>query len=207
MKRNWIKLGAATAVVLMQTGVVLAEAAHAVEGGGHDATPKTDVIGPWWAGMVPAILTLVIFVLLLVVLSKFAWGPIASGLKEREDKIRRDIAEAEAARARAEATLKDYQAQLATAEEKIRQMMTAAGADAEKVAENIRIRGRQEAEEIKEKANRDIEASRDGAIRDIYAQAAELSTSIAEKIIRRELRPEDQKALVEESLNRLSSVN
>ncbi len=207
MKRRWMKFGAAVVVILMQSGIVLAEAAHGADAAaGEHATPKTDVIGPWWAGMVPAILTLAIFVLLLVVLSKFAWGPIASGLKAREDKIRQDIADAEAARARAEATLRDYQTQLASAEEKIRGMMAAASADAEKAAENIRLRGRQEAEEIKEKANRDIEASRDNAIRDIYAQAADLSTSIAEKIIRRELRPEDQKALVEESLNQLAGV-
>jgi F-type H+-transporting ATPase subunit b len=194
---------------LMMMGVVLlgstlAMAAPEVEGG--HAAPRTDVIGPPWAGIVPAITTLVVFVLLLIVLSKFAWGPIASGLKAREDKIRRDIEEAEAARARAEATMNEYKQQLASAEDKIRQMMVAATADAEKAAENIRMRGRQEAEEIKEKANREIENSKDEAIREIYAQAAELSTNIAEKIIRRELRPEDQRALVDESLGRLQAV-
>jgi F-type H+-transporting ATPase subunit b len=203
MTRGWFKpLLMMGAVLLMSTAA--GAAAPAVEG--DHATPRTDVIGPAWAGIVPAVTTLVVFVLLLIVLSKFAWGPIASGLKAREDKIRRDIEEAEAARARAEATLNEYRQQLAGAEDRIRQMMAAATADAERAAETIRMRGRQEAEEIKEKANRDIEASRDEAIREIYAQAADLSTDIAEKIIRRELRPEDQKALVDESLGRLQAV-
>lgn len=174
-------------------------AADVEQGGG------SPIAGPQ-QGLITALTTLLIFAGLVAVLGKYAWGPIASGLKERESKIRRDIEEAEAARARAEATLNEYKQQLATAEEKIRQMMAAAAADAEKAAETIRLRGRQEAEEIKEKANREIEASRDAALREIYAQAAELSTGIAEKIIRRELRPDDQRALVEESLAQLQAV-
>ncbi|MCC6240828.1 MAG: F0F1 ATP synthase subunit B [Phycisphaerales bacterium] len=202
MSKSSYKVLLALALVLLGSSVVLAEAGA---GGGH-AVPRTDVIGPTWAGLLPAITTLVVFVLLLVVLGKYAWGPIVSKLKEREDSIRRTVNEAKTNLDNAQAKLAQYEQQLATAEATIRQMMTNATADAEKAAENIRLRGRQEAEEIKEKANRDIEASRDEAIREIYTQAADLSTSIAGKIIRRELRVEDQKSLVEESLNRLQSV-
>src|SRR5205085_388944 len=106
----------------------------------------------------------------------FAWGPIASGLKAREDKIRKDIADAEAARAKAEATLKEYSAQLATAEARIRDMMAKASADAEKLSTSLRMQAQQEAEEIKERSTRDIEAARKAALNDIYSQAAELST-------------------------------
>src|SRR5689334_1830554 len=56
-------------------------------------------------GLVTAIITLIVFIVLLGVLSKVAWGPIAKGLADREEKIRRDIQEAEAARARAELSL------------------------------------------------------------------------------------------------------
>lgn len=184
-------------VMLMTTAAMGAETAEG------DAP---SLIGPITAGLVPAITTLVIFLVLLVVLGKYAWGPIASGLKAREDKIRKDIADAEAARARAEATLRDYEQKLAEAQDQIRALIQAATADADKAAEQIRYRGRVEAEEIKEKANRDIEASRDEAVREIYAQAAELSTGIAEKIIRRNLNADDQRDLVNESLNRLQAV-
>src|SRR5690349_4052568 len=67
----------------------------------------------------PAVTTLIVFALLLAVLGKYAWGPIATGLKNREDKIRRDIADAEAARTRAESTLAQYNQQLATAEAQV----------------------------------------------------------------------------------------
>src|SRR5688500_3481476 len=74
----------------------------------------------------PAVTTLIVFALLLAVLGKYAWGPIASGLKAREDKIRRDIADAEAARKRAEETLAQYNQQLATAEQQVRDILAKA---------------------------------------------------------------------------------
>lgn len=194
---NLMKWICPSVVMLMTTAAMGAEAAEG---------EAPSLIGPITAGLVPAITTLVIFLLLLVVLGKYAWGPIASGLKAREDKIRKDIADAEAARARAEATLREYEQKLADAQDQIRSLIQAATADADKAAEQIRYRGRVEAEEIKEKANRDIEASRDEAVREIYAQAAELSTGIAEKIIRRNLNADDQRDLVDESLNRLQAV-
>lgn len=168
---------------------------------------KTAVIGPWWAGMVPAVLTIVIFVLLLVVLSKYAWGPIAKGLKDREDKIRKDIEQAETARAQAEATMRQYQSQLAGAEANVRQLLEQAKADGEKLATSIRVRAQEEAEQIKEKAQREIDGARQAALRDIYEQAAVLSTNIAEKILRRNLNVDDQRELVNSSLSQLEALH
>ena len=60
-----------------------------------------------------AVWTLIIFLILLGILYKGAWKNVLAGLKGREERIRNDIAQAEAARAKAEATLKEYNAQLA----------------------------------------------------------------------------------------------
>src|SRR5690606_19490970 len=144
--------------------------------------------------------------LLVAILGKFAWGPIASGLKAREDKIRRDIADAEAARARAEATLKEYQAQLAQAESKVRELLSKAQSDAERVATSIRMQAQQEAEEAKERAGKEIEAAKNQALSEIYEQTASISTSIAEKILRRNLNADDQRELVRQSLEQLQAV-
>ena len=181
----------------------LALAASEAHGGAH-AEPQ--LFSPPPAGLILAITTLVVFALLLAVLGKFAWGPIASGLKAREDRIRKDIADAEAARARAEATLKDYQAQLATAEAKVRQMLTEASAQGERLATDIRMKGQQEAEEIKNRTNRDINAAKDQALAEIYERSAEISTAIAGKILRRNINAEDQRDLVQRSLAELQTV-
>jgi F-type H+-transporting ATPase subunit b len=149
---------------------------------------------------------LIIFIAMLIILYPTAWKNVLAGLKKREERIRNDIAEAEATRAKAEATLKEYNTQLAAAENRIREMLSKATVDGEKLATSIRMKAQSEAEEIKERTQREIESSKDAAINEIYAQAAELSTSIAEKILKRSLNAEDQRALVRESLAQLQSV-
>jgi F-type H+-transporting ATPase subunit b len=127
-------------------------------------------------------------------------------LKAREERIRNDIAEAEATRAKAEATLKEYSAKLTAAEDSIRQMLASATADGEKLATSIRMKAQAEAEDIKERANKDIESAKDSALREIYEKTADLATSVAEKIIRRNLNAADQQDLVRQSLEQLQAV-
>src|SRR5581483_3387683 len=59
-----------------------------------------------------ALWVLIIFIILLMILYPTAWRNVLAGLKKREERIRTDIADAEAARAKAEATLKQYNEQL-----------------------------------------------------------------------------------------------
>lgn len=156
--------------------------------------------------LIPAVTTLIVFALLLAVLGKYAWGPIATGLKAREDRIRRDIADAEATRAKAEATLRDYNQQLATAEGQIRDMLAKAQADGERIATNLRTQAQQESEEIKNRANREIEAAKDQALAEVKEQTVYLATSVAEKILRRNLNAEDQRDLVSRSLEQVQTI-
>ncbi len=192
-------------VVLLAATLILtlAPAVTASSAPGHDEPSL--IAGPP-KGLVTSITTLVIFALLLAVLGKFAWGPIASGLKAREERIRRDIADAEAARARAEATLREYNARLATAEQKVRDMLAGATAQGEQIAAEINARAQHEAEEARQRAMREIDAAGKHAITEIYDKAAEISTSIAEKILRRNINANDQRDLVQESLNQLEST-
>lgn len=157
-------------------------------------------------GLITGIVTIVVFIILLAVLGKYAWGPILSGLKAREDKIRKDIADAEATRAKAEATLRDYNTQLATAEQKVRDLLNKAAVDAEKLAAQMRTQAQNEAEETRERALKDIEAARAQALSEIYEQTADLATKVAEKILRRNINAGDQRDLVNESLKELETA-
>jgi F-type H+-transporting ATPase subunit b len=143
---------------------------------------------------------------LVVVLYPTAWKNVLAGLKAREQRIRQDITDAEAARAKAEATLREYNTQLAKAEQQVRDIIDKGSRDAEQIANGIRARAEEESQRAKEQATRDIEAARNQAIAQIYDEAATLSTSIAEKILRRNLNPDDQRDLVAESLNQLQNV-
>jgi len=177
-------------------------AAHAQE---EAAGPSSPLYAPN-EGVITGTVTIVVFAILVAVLGKYAWAPIVSGLREREEKIRREISDAEAARNRAEETLKEYNARLATAEQQVRDLLAKAGADAERIATNLKMQAQQESEEIKERANREIDQARKNAVADIYRQAADLSTGIAEKILRRNLNSDDQRDLVNSSLEQLQTA-
>src|SRR5437016_5552715 len=94
-----------------------------------------------------AIWVIVIFVIMLAILYPTAWKNVLAGLKAREQRIRKDIADAEAARAKADATLREYNAQLATAEKRVQDMIAKAIADGEKVAASIKTSAQKEAQE------------------------------------------------------------
>lgn len=149
---------------------------------------------------------LAIFLVVAFILYKTAWKNVLVGLKAREDRIRKDIDDAEAARLKAEETLRQYDARLADAEQKVRDILDKAVVDAEKIGTSLRMKAQQEAEEAKEHATREIEAAKQTALAEIYDQAANLATSIAEKIIRRNLNPDDQRDLVNQSLAQLKNV-
>jgi len=190
-------------------GQHVAEAGEAGTHGGHEKPApllpsNLEEAQEYFMG--PAIWTLVIFVLLLIILYPMAWKPMLAGLKQREQRIRADIAEAEASRQRAEATLKEYNAQLSNAQSQIRDMLAKAQVDGERLATSIRMTAQKEAEDAKDRATREIEASKNAAIGQIYEQAAELATSVASKILRRNLNADDQKQLVRESLDQLQTI-
>ena len=84
-----------------------------------------------------ALWTAVVFVLLLLVLGKFAWRPIANGLQKREQRIADEIASAERSNAEARDLLKEYEKRLGAAGEEVRQMLDAARRDAEQVGQRI----------------------------------------------------------------------
>lgn len=198
-RRKALFVASALAVVALP---VLAYAAPGAAGVGEEPNP----LPPINRGLVTALTTLTVFLVLLFILGKVAFGPIAMALKKREDKIRQDIADAEASRAKAEATLKELTARLNAAEAEARGIVTKAVAEAEKIGVSLKARAQQDAEEIREKAIKDIDNERVRAIAEIHEQAVMLSTTIAEKILKRSINAADQQDLVRSSLEQLGSV-
>lgn len=195
-----------------ETHAAAAQPAASAHGGGGsdghgtqspDLLPDTSKAATWFS----ALWVVIIFLVLLVVLYPTAWKNVLDGLKKREERIRNDIAEAEATRAKAEATLREYNAQLATAEDRVRQILADATTQAQTIGAQIRTQAEREAQEAKERAMRDIEGARKQAMAQIYDQAANLATMVAEKILRRNLNADDQRDLVNGSLDQLQNVD
>jgi F-type H+-transporting ATPase subunit b len=171
-----------------------------------EAAPQLINMSPGLTELITSVTTIVIFCGLMAVLGKFAWGPILKGLQARESGIRNDIDQAEAKRIAAEKVLAEYNAQLATAQDKVRELIDAARADAEKIALNIRTAAQSEVEEAKERATREIEAAKNAALSEVYAATADLATTVAEKILRRQLNSGDYRDLVDQSVAQFQKV-
>lgn len=190
-------LRAATGVFLL----VLPATASAAEGGGGAKEPNLLDLN-----IASLIWVLAIFLVLVFILYRTAWKNVLAGLNARERRIRGDIADAEAARVKAEQSLSEYNLRLSTAEGQVRDLMAKAQVDAEKIAAGVRMRAQQEAEEIKERAMKDIDAARQQALTEVYEQAANLATTVAEKILKRNLNADDQRDLVNQSLEQMTAA-
>jgi F-type H+-transporting ATPase subunit b len=152
------------------------------------------------------ITTIVVFLAVFFIAAKVIWPKILGGLEERERKIREEIQRAEESREQAKAVLAEYEKSLAQAREEANQMVAKAKQDAKAVADELRARNEQEITELKDRAFREIDAAKKLAIAEIHEESVSLAVSIARKILQREITTDDQKRLLEESMQELATT-
>lgn len=159
---------------------------------------------PFAGTIYQSIATAIVFLLLLALLYRFAWGPILTGLQDRENRIKADLEETEAAAKAANATLAEYRKKLSEAAVEAQRVVEQARAEAQKLGAQLRHEADQEIQQQRQRALREIESARQQAVSDLYAQSATLATRIAGRILQRELNEADHKALVGEALAELA---
>ncbi len=150
--------------------------------------------------------TLVVFVLLLLLLSKVAWGPMLEGLRKREEMIRGSVEEARRTRAEMERLLAQHKQEIAAAHAEIPKLMDEARADAQRLVEEMRTRANEEITGEKQRARRELELARDQALQELWTQAAQLATLISAKAIGRSLSEEDHRRLVDEAMRDMAQA-
>jgi F-type H+-transporting ATPase subunit b len=149
-----------------------------------------------------AIWTLVVFVVLLAVLRKFAWGPILHALEGRESSIAEHIAQAERNHEQAKLLLSQYEQKLAVAANEVREMLDEARRDAEKAKAAILAEAKSGADAERLRALRDIETASDAALESLAKRSAELAVDLAGKILQSKLTPAEHGRLVEEAMSK-----
>jgi F-type H+-transporting ATPase subunit b len=144
--------------------------------------------------------TFVIFLLLLAVLTKFAWKPIAHGLEAREKGIEDKIEQARVAAEKATEQLREYEARLASATQEAQQIVGEARKTAETAKEKILGEAQALAQREREKAVADITTAKNQALREIAEKSVDTAIGLARNIIRREVRPGDHEQLIQDAL-------
>jgi F-type H+-transporting ATPase subunit b len=149
--------------------------------------------------------TLAIFLILLVVLTKTAWKPILSGLQKREDTIRQALDEAAAASAKAKGLMADYEQRLAKASEEAQAIVENGRKDGEELRARIKQDAEKSAEETLARARREIDQAAHKAYDDILRDVAGIATEAASRIVRKHLDAEGHARLVDEVVKDFSA--
>jgi len=167
-----------------------------------EAAPK----GPFTINPGVSLWTLVVFLLLLFALGKWAWPAILKAVEEREKKIQAQIEAAEKANRDAQQVLADYQQKLSAAKGEAQELLAAGRQAGEKLREEIMARARAEHEELIGRARREIVAEREKAVADLRREAVELSLAAAGKVIEKNLDTEADRRMIQDYLNSLKST-
>jgi F-type H+-transporting ATPase subunit b len=190
-----------TILAAMFAALSASPAFAAPEGDGHAAAAHgPDVLPGAKGGLAPAITTLVAFAIVFFFMYAKVWPKITAGLEERSAKIRQEIAAAEAARKQAKMALDDYESSLSQARAEAQKMLEETKAQQVALAAELRAKADADLNAMRERAKRDIEAAKRAALNEIYAQSVGLATTMASKILQREINAGDQQKLVEDSL-------
>ena len=140
--------------------------------------------------------TIVIFLLLLAILRKFAWPAILGAVEAREQALERQLAEAAKDREQAAALLAEHQKLVAEAKGQAHAIVVEARNVSEKERALAIEKTKQEQEELLARARREIGAERDRAVAELRREAVDISLAAASKLIEKRLDGDSDRKLV-----------
>src|SRR6476660_51578 len=145
--------------------------------------------------------TLILFLVTMWVLRRYAFPRIQEALDKRANAVRENIEASERQRREADELLSEYRQRLAEAREQADEIVTKARRAAETAREEGTEEGKAKREELVAAARRDIEAETRRSLQQIRKEVADLTVLATEKVTRKTLSEDDQRRLVEEALS------
>ncbi|MGY0691227.1 F0F1 ATP synthase subunit B [Virgibacillus sp. FSP13] len=136
------------------------------------------------------------FIVLLVLLRKFAWGPLMGMMQKREEYVASEIEAAEKSRADAERASEEATAQLKQTKQEAQKIIEDAKSVGARQEQEIVDSARKEAERIKLAAQEEIQNEKEQALQALQDKVASLSVLIASKVIEKEISETDQEKLI-----------
>ncbi|CAG7634451.1 ATP synthase subunit b [Paenibacillus solanacearum] len=146
------------------------------------------------------IFAIVAFGILMLLLSKYAFGPLMGIMEQRRKLVLDQMQNAEENRKQADALLAEQKAALEQVRNEAKQIMEQARVTSGKQAEDIIQQAKAEADRLKEEALREIANEKNLAIASLRNQVSAMSVMIASKIIEKQIDEKSQEQLVEHYL-------
>lgn len=144
--------------------------------------------------------TWLVFIALFIVLRRFAWPVILKNTEQREQRIRKQLDDAEKMNAEARGLLEEHRKMMASARDQTHALLAEAKAVAERERESLLAKARGEQDQILDRARREIISERERAVAQLRREAVDLSLAAASKLLEARLDSEADRRLVTEFL-------
>ncbi|MET3684258.1 F-type H+-transporting ATPase subunit b [Alkalibacillus flavidus] len=146
------------------------------------------------------IIQLIMFIILLALITKFAWRPLMNVMQEREEHVANEIDTAEKNRQEAERLMQEAQDELQGTRQNAQKIIEDAKETAKSEQNTMIAEAKEEAQRIKDNARQEIEQEKERAVQALQEQVGTLSVQIASKVIEKELTVDEQEKLINEYL-------
>jgi F-type H+-transporting ATPase subunit b len=140
--------------------------------------------------------TTFVFLSLLGILWKFAWGPMLAVVQAREDGIQETLDEAAQEREQAAKLLAEHREQMADARRQGQQMIAEGREAGERVRQDIEEKARAEGDATIERARESIEREKDAALDELRKESVDLALAVAAKLVQESLDEKKDRELV-----------
>jgi F-type H+-transporting ATPase subunit b len=150
--------------------------------------------------------TILVFVILVTLLGKFAWRPLLDALEARQESIRQSLADADKAKQELARLQTESARILAEARKEADAIISRTRADAARAGEEMKVKARTDAENIVKNAERQISLETSRAVEKIRHEAIDLSVAIASKLLRRNVSREDNERLITETFQEIEGT-
>jgi F-type H+-transporting ATPase subunit b len=149
--------------------------------------------------------TTVIFLMLLGVLWKFAWGPLLAAVEAREERIQSALDQSRTHQEEAEKLIAEHRAQLAEARRQAAEIVAESRSAAENLRRDLEAKAREEAQGIVEAARNEIERQKDQALAELRAESVDLALAAASRLLQERVDTDRDRQIVSSFLDDLTS--
>jgi F-type H+-transporting ATPase subunit b len=159
--------------------------------------------GFYFGDLGQAVAAVLIFLLLLAVLGRWAWRPLVSQLQRREESIAEALRRAEQREKDTQRLLEEYRARLAAADGDAQQVLAKARREALDARQGVLTAAEEESRKLVASAREEIDQAKRSALRELRASTADLAADLAAAVLGRTLTQEDHARLINESLQEI----
>lgn len=188
-----VRLALAVLSLVLAPGIALASGGEG--GGGLVSLDKSLII------------QMINFLLLLFLLTKLLYRPFVAKMEERSQAIKKSLEEAQAARAEAQKQREEHAAKIQAAHAEAQAIRATAMTEAAEEQRRLVEAARGEASRLVESARAEMAADLRRARQELRQEVADLSITVAEKLIRKSLNDADHRKIVQDAVAGLERVN